>query len=156
MMDVDVLREARGLLTEQHTISLATVDAEGRPHACNVQVAVGESLQLFFLSSPKAAHSAHLRRSDHAAVTMYHHEDGDPAKIRGFQMRAEAELVDRDALSWPAAWACYIDRFPFVETDPAMQQASAGQLLFVLKPTWIRWIDNRVAFGHRSEWGVGE
>lgn len=153
-MDVDVLRETRALLTEQRTISLATVDAGGMPHACNLQVAVGEATQLFFLSSPKAAHSEHLRGNGRAAVTAYHHQDDAPELLRGFQMYAQAELVERESLAWPAAWACYIDRFPFVETDPAIRQVASSQLLFVLQPTWIRWIDNRVSFGHRTEWGM--
>lgn len=130
------------------TASLATADAEGRPHAANIQFALDERRRFVWVSSPSSAHSSHIARRPEVALAIYSHDDR-PGQIQGLQVHGvvEANLAgaERDA-----AWSVYVARFPFVE-EGAMRRAVDSQSFYRLTPTWLRWIDNRRGFGFKVE-----
>lgn len=148
-MAEDVRDIVRAFLAQCRTATLATVDDAGRPHAANVQVVSDGQLRLLWVSKPDAAHSRHLARLAHAAVTLYDHDDR-PERIRGVQMHGTVEAVEH-----ATAWPVYVARFPFVNDAP-YRDAVARQQFYRLSPTWLRWIDNRVTFGHRVEWSASD
>ncbi len=147
---IDLEREALMLLASCRTASLASVDDQGHPHAANIQYAFDNQLRLYFVSSPEAAHSKHIQRCPHVAVTVYDHHDEEPAVIRGLQLHALAHSID-DPVERASALTLYFARFPFVTTDPAMGEAVERQRFYRLTPIWMRLIDNRRGFGWKME-----
>jgi len=141
----DILPLVRRFLDGQRTISLATVDDEGQPHAANVQFAQDEKGELYFLSSPDAQHSRHVARQPRVAITCYGHDD-TAANIHGLQMHAQCERVSFDVIR-----DRYAVKYPII-LEPAFATVLSRQQCYRLTPMWIRWIDNRVRFGFKSEW----
>lgn len=146
----DIRREALTLLARCRTASLASVDAHGRPHAANVQYAFDDRLNLYFVSSPDAAHSRHIAQNPAVALTVYDHDDAEPATLRGLQLHARAAAIT-DAVERAKALALYTARFPFLATDPTLGAAVEKQSFYKLTPTWLRLIDNRRGFGWKCE-----
>ena len=79
----------RDFLAEVPTLSLATVDDAGHPHAANVNFASDESLSIYWLSKPESAHSLHLAARPAVAATAYAPFQS-PSEIRGVQLHGEA------------------------------------------------------------------
>ncbi len=148
--DIDIMREAVTLLGQCRTATLATVDPQGGPHAANIQYALDDKLNLYFVSSADTAHSRHLSAHPAVALTVYHHDDAEPGTIHGLQMHASAEAVN-DAVERGKALALYSARFPFIATNPALQAAVEQQCFYKITPTWLRLIDNRRGFGWKLE-----
>jgi uncharacterized protein YhbP (UPF0306 family) len=147
---VDIRSEALTLLAQCRTASLATVDAHGRPHAANIQYAFNDQLNLYFVSSPNAAHSRHIAQNPAVALTVYHPLDAEPQTLHGLQLHARATPVT-DAIERANALAFYTARFPFITTDPQLAAAVEQQSFYKLTPTWLRLIDNRRGFGWKAE-----
>lgn len=148
--NIDIMREALTLLSQCRTASLATVDPQGRPHAANIQYALDDELNLYFVSDEFAAHSGHIAHNPAVALTVYHPDDAEPATIRGVQLHAQAVTID-DSVERAKAIALYTARFPFISTSPALQAAVEQQNFYKLTPTWLRLIDNRRGFGFKAE-----
>ncbi len=153
--EIDIKREALTLLARCRTASLATVDADGQPHAANIQYAFDDQLNLYFISSPDAAHSRHITRNPGVALTVYDHHDAEPQTIHGLQLHALAARVT-DPVERAKALALYTARFPFIATDPKLAAAVAQQSFYKLTPTWLRLIDNRRGFGWKKEVNLAE
>ncbi len=146
----DPLRdEARRLLADFRTASLATAGADGLPHAANVQFVADESLNLYFVSSAESLHARHIAVRPQVALTIYDHGDTDPAMIRGLQIHGLCRQVPQDQR--PMVWRFYVRRFTFVESSPALRAAVEAQPFFKITPTWMRLIDNRRGFGFKIE-----
>jgi uncharacterized protein YhbP (UPF0306 family) len=150
--EIDIKREALTLLAHCRTASLATVDADGNPHAANIQFAYDDDLNLYYVSSPDAAHSRHIALASNpaVAVTVYDHHDSEPALIHGLQLHAHATAVT-DAVERGRVLTLYTARFPFITTDPKLAAAVERQNFYKLTPTWLRLIDNRRGFGWKAE-----
>jgi len=131
------------------TLSLATVDEHGRPHAANVQYAVDPRMRLVWVSSPKSEHSRHLERDPHVAGTIYGHDDR-AQNIHGLQFHGTAERLT-DPADCNAAWELYTGRFAFVAALPQFQELLQKQAFYRLTLDWLRWIDNRRGFGWKVE-----
>jgi len=127
------------------TMSLATIDPEGRPHAANLYFAADQAVNLHFVSDPASAHCRDLEARPDVAATVY-----EPVAswrdIRGVQLRGLAAPIGDD--EWDAVWRLYVDRFPDVE---AMAPIVRRQRFYRVAPTWLRWIDNTVGFGFKRE-----
>jgi uncharacterized protein YhbP (UPF0306 family) len=80
------------------------------------------------------------------AVTI-HNETWDWRDIHGVQIDGQARrVIDPDETD--RAWALFRDKFPFTAefTDQIARSS-----FYVLKPQWLRLIDNSKYFGHREE-----
>ncbi|GAB4556512.1 MAG: hypothetical protein Kow0047_00040 [Anaerolineae bacterium] len=140
------------------TLTLATVAEDGSPQAAAVFFAFDEDLRLYFLSEPSSRHAQNLTRSPRVAVTIQ--DDGqDWREIQGLQLEGEASLVS-DPRAQARAARIYGQRFGFVgellrgtgEGALALVGPLARSRFYVISPTWIRLIDNRVRFGYKEEW----
>ncbi len=140
-----MMDSVRYVLDQVNVMSLATADEHGTPYAANVYFAADEQLNIYFVSSASTAHSQHVLSRAEVAITIYPEVDGY-RKIHGLQLRGCATPVAGDA--WEAAWEIYLNKFTFVAKLAAMVKS---QQVFCCKPHWIRFIDNRVAFGHKWE-----
>jgi len=144
----ELLEAVTAFLEASRTATLATVDEAGRPHAANVQFAV-DGMALVWASRPEAAHSRHVERAGLAALTVYAHVS-DPGQIHGVQVHAEVERAI------PArARPIYTARFAALG-EAKLARMLEGHVLYRAEPTWLRWIDNRRAFGFKREWRRGE
>ena len=147
MSELSVDQQIAAFLAVCRTASLATVDAEGRPCAANVQYVSDTEWRLYWVSGEMAAHSVNLAERADAALTVYAHLD-EPALIHGLQMRGVAEGIVGDAAA--EALGLYTAKYPFT-AEPPYREAVLKQRFYRFTPAWIRWIDNRRGFGWKSE-----
>jgi 4-hydroxy-3-polyprenylbenzoate decarboxylase len=131
-------------------ISLATVGADGAPHAASVYfVADAENgaHPLYFFSSLDSQHGRDLAANPAAALTLSPLVEGW-RDIYGLQMRGEAQPVSAGP-QWEHAFQLYLDRFPFAAN---LKQELARNTLYVFTPRWLRLVDNWRGFGFKEEW----
>ena len=146
----DILQEAAALLAECRTASLATVNAEGDPHAANIQYVQDDQLRLHYISSEDSAHSVDIAVQIAVAVAVYHHDDAQLGTIRGVQLRGRVEAVT-DQRELADVMERYLSKFSFIADDPQLRAAVQRQTLYRFTPTWLRMIDNRRGFGWKVE-----
>jgi uncharacterized protein YhbP (UPF0306 family) len=158
--DAAVRERMRAFLTAHSTVTLATVSPEGVPAAAAVFYASDEALRLYFLSEERTVHGQNLLANPAVAGTVQ--ADGqDWRAIRGLQLCGEARPVEGAELAH--AMAVYGRRFAFVAALLAGQSGPGvltGPLArarwWVLRPRWLRLVDNTVRFGHKEELRLGE
>lgn len=129
-------------------MTIATVGADGTPHAATVYFAAdGNYQQLFFFSASDSQHSQDLQANPQAAVTI-HPSAATWQAIRGLQMRGTVRAIPSGE-AWEAAWVYYQRKFPFVTE---LKEQVARTTLYAFTPQWVRWINNQERFGHKEEW----
>jgi len=148
----ELLETLRRFFGEVATLSLATVDPSGQPHAANVNFVADERLNLLFVSHPDSAHARHIDREASAAVTAYG-PFKHPGEIRGVQARCRAQACPES--EFENCWNRFTRRFAYARE---YEQRARLERFYRLEPTWLRWIDNRVGFGfkHETDWPVPE
>lgn len=144
-----LLAEARLFLNTTRTMTLATVDDQGRPHACNLQYAADENMRLVFVSNDASQHSQHVQVRPDVAATIYAHDDR-PEHIHGLQLHGQISTLT-DPTDANAAFELYTQRYPFVAVTPRFRQIIESMQFYRFTPTWLRWIDNRRGFGWKQE-----
>jgi uncharacterized protein YhbP (UPF0306 family) len=133
-------------LETQSTLALATIGADGHPQIAPLFYVSDEALNLYWLSSSASRHSLNLMAREKVAATIY------PVawhwtEIRGLQIEGVAYPVD-DASTRQDMLNRYYQKF---DLPPGFETIIADSVLYALKPTWIRWLDNSVRFGYKSE-----
>ena len=133
------------------SISLATVGADGAPHAASVYFAADAGaeggVRLYFFSSATSQHGRDLAINPAAAVTLSPLVEGW-CEIYGMQMRGEAHPVPAGP-EWEHAFQLYLARFPFAAS---LKEELARNTLYVFTPQWLRLVDNWRGFGFKEEW----
>ncbi|MEO1235346.1 MAG: pyridoxamine 5'-phosphate oxidase family protein [Planctomycetota bacterium] len=148
-------QEIELFLATCRTASLATVDADGQPHAANIQYVHADGWCLHWVSSPSSAHSQHLGANPRAAITVYAHLDA-PDTIHGLQLHGEVDLViAHGQAQWHDVWDRYTAKYAFINSLPQLRAAAEKQRFYRFRPTWMRWIDNRRGFGWKVEKTLG-
>jgi flavin prenyltransferase len=144
-------------LSEQTTLTLATTNADGSAHSCDVFYAQGGDSSLYLLSDPKTQHIQNILRSPRFSATVHAASRGWE-NIRGAQMVGVAERVS-DAAERIRAFGFYVNKYPFVRQwlgspdDLGRAIKMIGTVdLYKLRPRWWRWIDNTQGFGYKEEW----
>lgn len=135
----------RAFLAAHSTLSLATVNAQGRPQNAPLFYAADDDT-LIWVSGPHSRHSHNIAVTGRAAVTVYN-ETWSWHEIAGLQMEGAAHLIP----TGPArerAWELYKAKFPFVVEFEAEVSRSE---FYRFVPEWIRLIDNKVQFGYKEE-----
>jgi|DewCreStandDraft_5_1066085.scaffolds.fasta_scaffold00919_13 uncharacterized protein YhbP (UPF0306 family) len=141
----DLRRRVANYLARHTTLTLATLGSDGRPQAAPLFYASDAHLNLIFLSSPDSRHSRNLARNPAAAAAIYD-EVWEWQAIRGVQIEGQVERLEGEARQ--AALALYRTKYPFIAEFAPQVEAS---VLYRLRPRWLRYIDNSVAFGWREE-----
>jgi uncharacterized protein YhbP (UPF0306 family) len=154
----DLQASLREFLEQHDTMTLATIGPDREPRAAAVFYAVREELVLYFLSNPASRHSENLARDSRVAATIQ--RDGQPwQEIRGLQIEGTAQLVTDEREIGQAA-RVFAARFAFLQGlladseshgPPELQGPLQNSRFFVLRPSWIRLIDNTKGFGHKEE-----
>ncbi len=165
----DSLRDRiMAFLAAHTTMTLATVRTDaltgtsGAPQAAAVFYAPDDELNLYFLSEPTTRHARNLATDPRVAATIQ--ADGqDWRQIRGLQIEGMAFLVE-DVGEMAHAAQVYAARFDFLaglltgagEGAPALVGPLVRSRFYVLRPHWLRLIDNRVHFGYKEELWLGQ
>jgi uncharacterized protein YhbP (UPF0306 family) len=144
----------RDFLAAHNTLTLATINADGSPHACDLfYVSIADAF--YFLSDPKTRHVQNLTREPRVSATVHAAARGWQ-DIRGIQSDGVAGRVT-DRAERTRAFAQYLAKYVFVrEFLPGIEMLGRateffGEVdLYKLTPNWMRWIDNTQGFGYKQ------
>jgi hypothetical protein len=153
----DLRSRIHAFLAEHNTMTLATSGTNNAPQAAAVFYAADEALNLIFVSSPNSRHSLNLTQRPHVAATIQADNQAWQT-IQGVQVEGTAHMVD-GAAELVRAVQVYVRRFEFLRdlldgatSGPAVLRGPlASSRFYVLRPTWMRLIDNSQGFGHKEE-----
>ena len=145
------MERVRELLGQVSTMTLATSDIDGKPHATPVYFVHDKDLKLYFFSDEKSQHCQNFAHNPHVAAAIYP-ECAGWQDIKGLQIRGEVRWVESPEV-WDSAWEEYQRKFRFVRT---LKAVVAQNKMYVLIPSWIRLVDNSQGFGFKKEWGFHE
>jgi len=150
-VDEGALRaEIEVFLAAHHTVSLATVDDEGAPHAANVLYA-HDGLALYWMSNIETRHSRHIEARPRVTATVAP-DYADFRLIRGLQIFGAARrLSGVESLKTAARMVSRYGFLAELAKGPAKLRAAfemAG--FYCLEPTLITYIDNTRGFGHKE------
>lgn len=140
------LQLIRAFLDTQSTMTLATVNAEGRPEVAPLFYVADERLNLHWLSSGTARHSANLTAQPRVSAAIYP-SVWEWSDIVGLQIEGEASAIADDRIR-EQIMIIYLRKF---RLPPEFDTLIAASTLYVLRPSWIRWMDNSVQFNYKSE-----
>ena len=151
---MELSAEVRHFIAAQNTLTLATANADGSPHACDLFYAYADEA-FYFLSDPKTRHAQNLAREPRVSATIHGAARGWQ-DIRGIQMEGTAARVD-DGAERARAFAQYLARYAFVrEFLPSIEVLGHAHEIFgvvdlyKLTLRWLRWIDNTQGFGYKE------
>ena len=150
-MDQGALRaEIQAFLAAHHTMSLATVDEEGAPHAANL-LYVPDGLVLYWMSDTETRHSRHIEVRPRVTATVAP-DYSDFSMIRGLQIFGTARrLAGGESL---ATAGRMVSRYGFLAKlasgPPALRAAFEKAGFYSLEPARITLIDNTKGFGHKE------
>jgi hypothetical protein len=139
-------RAIERLVQSQSTLVLSTVNADGTPHATPLFYLAGAELELYWFSDASSQHSGNLGRNCGVAVAVYASTE-HWKEIRGVQIRGTVEQITDRKIRRDITLR-YSDRF---HLGRIFRLALTRSSLYVLRPSWIRYIDNSRHFGYRSE-----
>jgi len=150
-MDSDVLRaEIEAFLAAHHTVSLATVDDQGAPHAANLLYAP-DGLALYWMSDTTSRHSQHIEARPGVTATVAP-DYADFRQIRGLQIFGTARRLA--GVESAVTAARMVARYGFLAElakGPAALRAAFEKVGFYrLEPARITLIDNTRGFGHKE------
>ncbi len=145
----------REFVSRQNTLTLATTNADGSPHACDLFFTHEEST-FYFLSDPKTRHVQNFLRDARVSATIHGASQGWQ-DIRGAQIIGQVSRVEQ-TIERARGYTLYVGKFPFVASwltsVKALGQAheKLGVIeLYKINARWMRWIDNTREFGYKEE-----
>lgn len=146
MSEPDNLQIIRAFLDTQSTLALATINPDGQPQIAPIFYVADERLNLYWLSSPNSHHSTNLVRNSKVAATVY------PSvwqwnDIVGLQIEGEARPIGDERIR-EQILTLYLRKF---QLPPAFDSVISTSTLYILKPSWLRWMDNSVQFNFKTE-----
>jgi uncharacterized protein YhbP (UPF0306 family) len=146
MNEPDIRQVIREFLETQSTLTLATVNAAGHPETAPVFYVSDEQFNLYWLSGTSVAHSvnlsAHKQVSGSICPMIWQWED-----IVGLQIKGEAEAISDERVR-EQILLIYLRKF---QLPPTFDSIIASSTLYVLRPSWMRWVNNSVQFGYKTE-----
>ena len=132
----------QAFLAQHNTMTLATVDAAGAPHAAAVFYAADDALNLYFLSSPNSRHSVNLAHQSLVAAAIQADNQAWQT-IQGVQVEGTAHMVD-GAPEFVRVVQVYVRRFEFLRglldgaaSGPAVLPRPAGQQPFLCPAAYL-------------------
>ncbi len=151
----DVRERVWALLATHTTMTLATTGPDGAPAAAAVFYAADEAFNLYFLSEEQTRHGQNMASNPGVAATIQADRQ-DWRAITGLQVRGQAGPVSPADL--PRAAAVYAQKYAFVAgllagaAGPATLSGPLARARFyVLRPEWVRLVDNNIRFGYKVE-----
>lgn len=154
MSDLPLLPEAmrptlRAFLAAQSTLALGTLGPRS-PQVAPLFFVADDAFNLYWISDPESRHSRNLIAQEMVAATIFANT-WDYAAIQGVQIEGRAGPV-YDPEERAQALERYAAKFPFV--NERFGAVIAQSTVYVLRPRWLRWIDNTRRFGYKQEFRV--
>ncbi len=155
-MTEDDLASIRRMLESHNTLTLATC-CEGRPWAASLFFASDARLNLYFVSDHRTRHARDLAAASTAAATV-NTDAGLWTEVKGLQIQGEVSVVE--GAQRVAALKTYLAKFADVralfEKPKGLDEETIAERLraatfYMLRPRWIRLIDNSRWFGFKRE-----
>ena len=146
---VQLLERVSAFLQKRATLTIATVDREGKPQAADLFYVSDDRLNLYFLAGDRSRHAANLSRVNRVALTV-HNDTWDWRDIQGVQMEGEARAV-ADPDERDRAWSMFRRKFPF--TSEFVDQVIRSNF-YVVTPKWVRLIDHTHGADYREEFSL--
>jgi uncharacterized protein YhbP (UPF0306 family) len=107
---------AHELLDATTLCAIATVERTGRAYINTAYFAWSRSLEIVWISEPRAKHSRNIHADGTTAIAVFDSNQSWGRPDRGIQLFGIASKAERDALD--CAVAIYAERFPaFTESD---------------------------------------
>ncbi len=120
---------------------------DGRPQVAPLFFASDDAFNLYWISDPDSRHSKNLGDWNDVSATIYSHT-WDYTAIQGVQFEGDAmDVADDDERT--RALGLYTTKFTFVTDKFAVLIAQS--VIYVLRPRWLRWVDNTRKFGYKQE-----
>ncbi len=149
-------RRVTAFLDGQSTLTLATISEDGTPYACDLFYVHTRDLTLYFLSDPKTQHVRNLLRAPRVSATI-HRQSRGWEEIRGMQIVGEAGPIV-PVTERASAFALYVIKYGFVKQwltgvdrlGIPLEGLGTAEM-YKIKPTWVRFTDNSLGFGHKDE-----
>jgi uncharacterized protein YhbP (UPF0306 family) len=146
MSEPDNLQLIRAFLDTQSTLALATTNPDGQPQVAPIFYVADERLNLYWLSSSNSRHSTNLVINPKVAATVY------PSvwqwnDIVGLQIEGEARPIGDERIR-EQILTIYLRKF---QLPGEFDSIISTSILYSLKPSWLRWIDNSVQFNYKVE-----
>ena len=144
------------MLGEHHTVTISTRD-ESSVWSATVFYVSDQDMNLFFLSSEKSKHINHIQLNSEVSAAIYK-DQSDWQKIKGIRLSGMVDILE--GLAREKAMDQYLEKYKFLnqvinEPRNKDEEKIGSQFIsipfFKLKPSFIRIIDNEVAFGHKKE-----
>lgn len=147
----------RDFIARRETMSLATKGRQ-RPWNTPVFYFCDDNLRLHFVSDPGTRHIRNMEHCDRVAVGIFdQHQSWDA--IRGIQLEGQLqEVAESERITFQEK---YCRRFPFLSADARQSAVENGSLMrerflaagyYLVKPHFIRFVDNTRDFGFKEEY----
>ena len=146
MSEAETRQVIQAFLETQSTLSLATVNAEGHPESAPVFYVSDDQFNLYWLSGTSVAHSVNLNAHSRVSGNIYP-AVWQWADIVGLQIKGEAQAVSDERVR-EQILLIYLRKF---QLPPSFDAMIASSTLYMLRPSWMRWVNNIVKFGHKVE-----
>ncbi len=148
VLPADMRRTLRQFLASQSTMALGTAGSDdGRPQVAPLFFASDDDLNLYWVSDPDSRHSRNLAGWNDASAAIFA-QTWEWTGIKGVQIEGDAmPVIDEDERTH--ALAVYRAKFPFV--NDRFADLIAQSVIYVLRPRWLRWLDNERRFGYKHE-----
>jgi len=134
---------------EQHTVLTLAVNGDEGPHAVSLMYA-HEGFNIYWLSDPKARHSAYLESGSSASVTIAS-QHTDFREIRGLQLTGDAHRISGSAEE-ATGFRLLVARYPFLKKFGAGKLARhlGAAAIYAFRPATMTLIDNTRGFGFKQ------
>ncbi len=147
----DMRPTLREFLKGQSTLALSTAGLnDGRPQAVPLFFASDDAFNFYWISDPDSRHSKNLADWNDVSATIYA-QTWDYTAIQGVQIEGDAFSVTNED-ERARALALYASKFTFV--NERFSALIAQSVIYVLRPRWLRWIDNTRKFGYKQEFRI--
>jgi uncharacterized protein YhbP (UPF0306 family) len=135
---------------EHQVLTLAVVEADGRPYAAALYYAIDDELRFQVVTDSATRHGKAMLANPSVAGTIQLDRQ-HCQEIRGVQFRGICRQLG--SAERARAWEIYSARFPFLQQPNAiLTRELVNTAMWRIDTTWIRLIDNRISFGHQEEW----
>lgn len=146
MNEPDIRQVIRAFLETQSTLALATVNTAGHPETAPVFYVSDDQFNLYWLSGTQVAHSVNLIAHNQVSGSIY------PmiwqwTDIVGLQIKGVAQVISDERVR-EQILLIYLRKF---QLPPSFDNLIASSTLYVLRPSWLRWVNNGVQFGYKVE-----
>lgn len=138
-------RQILSIMEDHRIMTVATLRADGWPHATTVGFA-HEGLTLYFLCGRESQKAANLARDPRVSITI-DHDEPQVMKISGLSLSGHATRIS-DPTEAARVMGLLIARYPQQSQSPGELPPASAVAIFKVEPKYISLLDYSKGFGH--------